>query len=163
MAYHPYAIAFPAPAFTLRSPDFTDGAPLPDTAYAAHGGESPALNWDGLPAGTRSLVVTAFDADAPIPGGLWHWAVKDVPAAPGGLGRGARAGVPLVNDLGVAGYSGVRPPAGTGVHRLFVCATALGVPELELPPGASLAMLHILMIPHTLGRAILVGTSTPAS
>jgi hypothetical protein len=46
---------------------------LPDSAYQPLN-ESPELSWGPLPEGTLSLVVTAFGADAPIPGGLWHWA-----------------------------------------------------------------------------------------
>jgi Raf kinase inhibitor-like YbhB/YbcL family protein len=167
MSYDPYARAFPAPSFALSSDDFDHGGALPASAHAAAdtAGESPALSWAALPAGTKSLVVTAFDADAPIPGGLWHWVVKDVPASVGGLRRGAAAALPpgavhLPNDLGHAAYSGVNPPPGTGTHRLFVCVTALGVETLDVPSGASVAMLKILMIPHTLGRAVLVGTST---
>jgi Raf kinase inhibitor-like YbhB/YbcL family protein len=154
----PYAIALPAPAFTLRSADFAPGAPLPDSAHASGGGLAPTLTWEDLPDGTESLVLTAFDPDAPIPGGFWHWAVKDIP--PAGV---PSDGVPLANSLGATDYSGVNPPPGTGTHRLFLCATALSVPTLDLPPAASLAMLHVLMIPHTLGRAILIGTSTPAT
>ncbi|TCJ97681.1 YbhB/YbcL family Raf kinase inhibitor-like protein [Nocardia alba] len=170
MSYHPYALAFPAVEFDLRSDDFDNGGPLPTACYNTDAGanQSPSLIWSGLPDGTRSLVITAFDADAPIPGGLWHWVVKDVPAVTGTIKRDAGAdggtGLPagavtLVNDLGQAAYSGVQPPPGTGTHRLFVCATALSVDRLEVPEGASLAMLNILMIPHTVGRAVIVGTS----
>ncbi|MEV8503970.1 YbhB/YbcL family Raf kinase inhibitor-like protein [Actinoplanes sp. NPDC051475] len=166
MEHDPYAKAFPVPAFPLTSSDFPPGGPLPPSAYATTDGpgESPALSWGPLPEGARSLVVTAFDADAPIPGGLWHWAVKDVPASVGGLARGAADRLPpgashLANDLGHAAYSGAKPPPGTGTHRMFVAVTALDVDVLEVPRGASLAMLHILMIPHTVGRAVLVGTS----
>ncbi|MEV0357901.1 YbhB/YbcL family Raf kinase inhibitor-like protein [Nocardia sp. NPDC050697] len=123
---------------------------------------APALAWSGLPAGARSVIITAFDADAPIPGGLWHWVVKDVPAEVGSIAAGGElpgGAVALTNDLGQAGYSGVQPPPGTGIHRLFVCATALSVERLEVPEGASLALLNILMIPHTVGRAVIVGTS----
>src|SRR3982750_1601612 len=162
MTYDPYAKAFPAPAFTLHSKDFEPGGPLPVTAYATDDstGESPELSWGQLPTGTRSLVVTAFDADAPIPGGLWHWAVKDIPATLAGLPHGGTGGVPLPNSLGGTGYAGAKPPPGTGVHRMFFCATALSVDTLDLPPGAGLAMLNILLIQHTLGRAVLIGTST---
>lgn len=170
MSYHPYALTFPATEFVLRSDDFENGGPLPTACYNTDAGadRSPALAWSGLPDGTRSLVITAFDADAPIPGGLWHWVVKDVPAAAGSIegGAGASGGtdlpvgaVTLTNDLGQVAYSGVAPPPGTGTHRLFVCATALSVERLETPDGASLAMLNILMIPHTVGRAVLIGTS----
>ncbi|WP_327141087.1 YbhB/YbcL family Raf kinase inhibitor-like protein [Nocardia sp. NBC_01327] len=170
MNYNPYALALPAIEFDLRSDDFENGGALPASCYNTEAGanRSPALAWSGLPDGTRSLVITAFDADAPIPGGLWHWAIKDVPAAAGSIkaDAGASGGsnlpagaLTLTNDLGQAAYSGVRPPPGTGTHRLFVCATALSVDHLELPPAASLAMLNIVMIPHTLGRAVIVGTS----
>ncbi|MEZ0094519.1 YbhB/YbcL family Raf kinase inhibitor-like protein [Streptacidiphilus sp. EB129] len=167
MSYHPYELAVPAPIFTITSSDFPDGGSLPISAYNTEDGanESPELAWADLPEGTRSLVVTAFDADAPIPGGLWHWAVKDIPASLPGLPRdagrpdGGGPGTPLRNDLGRLGYSGVNPPAGTGTHRLHICVTALGVPTLDVPDGAGLAMLNILMIQHTLGRALLIGTS----
>jgi Raf kinase inhibitor-like YbhB/YbcL family protein len=162
MSYDPYASAFPAPSFAVHSKDFADGGALPGSAYQP-ASESPALSWPQLPAGTRSLVVTAFDADAPIPGGLWHWAVKDVPASAAGLEHGdASLGEVLANSLGRREYTGVKPPSGTGTHRLFVCVTALSVETLPLAPDASLAMLHVAMVPHTLGRGIIVGTSTPA-
>ncbi|MFI6223374.1 YbhB/YbcL family Raf kinase inhibitor-like protein [Nocardia salmonicida] len=170
MSYNPYALAFPAVEFDLRSDDFENGGALPAACYSTDTGanQSPALAWSGLPAGTRSLVITAFDADAPIPGGLWHWVIKDVPAAAGSIKSNAGAGggselpagaVALTNDLGEAAYSGVQPPPGTGTHRLFVCATALSVDRLEIPDTASIAMLNIMMIPHTIGRAVIVGTS----
>jgi hypothetical protein len=44
---------------------------------------------------------------------------------------------------------------------LFICVTALDVETLELLEGAGLAVLNFLMIPHTLGRTVLVGSSQP--
>jgi Raf kinase inhibitor-like YbhB/YbcL family protein len=172
MAYDPYALAFPAPPFTLVSDDFADQGALPAACYAEGGNQSPQLSWSELPEGTQSLVLTAYDPDAPIPGGLWHWIVKDLPASVDGLARAAGAlggaGLPgpavsLPNDLGQPAYSGVKPPPGTGTHRLVICATALSVPSLELPPGAGPALLNITVIGHTLGRALLTGTSQPAA
>lgn len=169
MAYQPYSLAFPAPEFSLRSNDFADGQPLPQAAYATGGNSSPQLEWSDLPDGTQSIVLTAYDPDAPIPGGLWHWLVKDIPGSATGLERGVGAdGLPapavhLPNDLGVAAYSGVNPPPGTGVHRLVICATALSVPTLDLPGHASAALLNISLIQHTLGRALLTGTSEPSA
>jgi Raf kinase inhibitor-like YbhB/YbcL family protein len=180
MSYDPYALVFPAAPFCLFSDDVAEGGALPVACYAAAPGqnESPQLSWSDLPGGTQSLVLTAFDPDAPIPGGLWHWLVKDIPAttislprnagAPTGPGTGTANGLPggavhLANDLGQQAYSGVQPPPGTGTHRLIVCATALSVPALTLPPAASPALLHIMMIEFTLGRALLTGTSRPQS
>ena len=70
------------PAFTLTSPDFTPGGALPASARASGAGgadRSPALAWEGAPAGTRSYVLTLFDPDAPTSSGWWHWAVVDLP------------------------------------------------------------------------------------
>lgn len=155
----------------IRS-EFHDGGSLPRSAYGTPDAEnaSPELLWDQVPAGTKSFVITAFDADAPIPGGLWHWVVTDVPAASSGLAHGAgnaegsglpKEAVPSANDLGLRGYSGANPPPGTGTHRMFIYVTALDIEKLELPEGSSPVLLNISMIGHTLGRAILVGTSQP--
>jgi len=164
MTYDPYAVAFPATAFTLTSKDVLPDGALAASTLARDANESPELAWEELPAGTRSLVVTAFDADAPIPGGLWHWLVKDVPATLGGLAHGAADALPpgavhLPNDLGTPGYSGPNPPPGTGTHRMFIAVTALDVETLDVPAGASAALLQILLLPHTLGRAVLIGSS----
>lgn len=168
MGYNPYAIAPPTDSFTLVSDDFRNGGPIPFECYADERGknESPSLKWYDLPEGTQSLVITAYDADTPIPGGIWHWVVKDVPVSgsSGELLRGAAPDLPapavaLRNDLGQEGYSGMRPPPFTGMHHIYFCATALKVPTLDLPADVTIAQAHIMMIQHTLGRAILVGTS----
>jgi Raf kinase inhibitor-like YbhB/YbcL family protein len=167
VSHNPYSLAFPAPAFTLTSNDFADGGPLPVQSYGGPDGaqQSPALTWSGVPAGTKSFVITAYDADAPIPGGLWHWIVKDVPATLAGLDQGdfsPEGSTVLANDLGFAGFAGANPPPGTGTHRMFICVTALDVETLELPEHASSALLNISMIAHTLGRAVITATSTAA-
>ncbi len=168
--YNPYERAVPAPTFRLTSPEFDDGGRLPVESFGGEAGrnESPALSWGPLPQGTRSVLVTAFDADAPIPGGLWHWAVKDVPADAGGLDHGAggqgAAGLPagaahLSNSLGLDGFAGAQPPPGTGTHHLYFAVTALDLDKLSLPDDASLALVHAMIIPHTLGRALLTATA----
>ncbi|MFC5502622.1 YbhB/YbcL family Raf kinase inhibitor-like protein [Lysinimonas soli] len=172
MSYNPYQNAIPTGTFELTSPDFASGGALPSTAWGSEttAGDSPALTWASLPENARGVLVTVFDADAPVPGGFWHWAVV-VPADGGGLAAGA--GTPdgsrlpggstaLSNSFGVAGYVGAQPPAGTGTHRYFVAATALDVASLDLPAETSLAMLHAAIIPHTLGRAVIVGTAAAA-
>src|SRR5262249_52309953 len=104
MTYDPYALVFPAAALAVAAEAFAHGGPLPASALAASGNESPALTWGLVPDGTKSLVVTAYDADAPIPGGLWHWIVKDIPATVRGLAAGALppGATVLPNDLGAS-------------------------------------------------------------
>ncbi len=173
MGYEPYALAPPTTSFTLVSDDFKNRGPIPFECYADDRGknESPSLKWYDLPDGTQSLVITAYDADTPIPGGIWHWILKDVPVSGhcgellhGAYSNGAAASslapaVALKNDLGEAAYTGMRPPPFSGMHHIYFCATALSVPVLELPQEVTIAQAHIMMIRHTLGRAVLVGTS----
>src|SRR4051794_5464100 len=71
------------PTFSLSSPDFDDGQPMPDwTRGGDVGGEdrTPALVWSGAPEGTASYVLTLYDPDAPTGSGFWHWSVTDIPA-----------------------------------------------------------------------------------
>ncbi|MGE6159108.1 YbhB/YbcL family Raf kinase inhibitor-like protein, partial [Aeromonas media] len=69
--------ALPAAAMTLKSTDIQEGQ-LMDKALSFNGfgckGEnrSPQLSWQDLPAGTKSVAITAYDPDAPSGSGWWH-------------------------------------------------------------------------------------------
>jgi phosphatidylethanolamine-binding protein (PEBP) family uncharacterized protein len=52
-------------SFTLESPDFANGEPLPTWARADSGNRAPSLSWSGAPEGTKSFVVTVYDPDSP--------------------------------------------------------------------------------------------------
>ncbi|MBP9610025.1 MAG: YbhB/YbcL family Raf kinase inhibitor-like protein, partial [Laribacter sp.] len=72
-----------APALQLTSPDVREGHPLAAAQVfngmgCTGGNQSPALNWTNLPAGTKSLAVTAYDPDAPTGSGWWHWVVVNL-------------------------------------------------------------------------------------
>ncbi|WP_440694422.1 YbhB/YbcL family Raf kinase inhibitor-like protein [Clavibacter nebraskensis] len=160
-----------AAPFHVTSPDFADGAPLPLAARgASQGGQdmSPALAWTGAPAETRSYVLTAYDPDAPTGSGYWHWAVRDIPASVTSLPAGAgdpdagllpESAVPMHNESREKRFAGATPPAGHGTHRYFFTVTALDVETLDIPEGATPAVLGFLMLPHVVGRAQLVGTA----
>ncbi|WP_316314647.1 YbhB/YbcL family Raf kinase inhibitor-like protein [Clavibacter michiganensis] len=160
-----------APPFHLTSPDFADGAALPQSARGGgQGGEdrSPTLTWTGAPAAPRSYVLTAYAPDAPTGSGFWHWAVRGIPASTTALPAGAgdpesgllpEGAVTLHNDARATGFFGATPPAGHGTHRYFFTVTALDVESLDIPEGATPAMLGFLMLPHVIGRAQLMGTA----
>ena len=58
----------------LRSPAFSDGAHDPQTFTCDGSDQSPPLEWSGVPASARSLVLICDDPDAPM--GTWsHWVV----------------------------------------------------------------------------------------
>ncbi|MBL0888092.1 YbhB/YbcL family Raf kinase inhibitor-like protein [Myceligenerans indicum] len=165
----PYSL-LPAPAvFTLTGPDVVDGERLP-VAYTVDGEAlSPALEWSGAPAGTRSFAVSCFDPDAPSPSGYWHWNLVDLPAEVTSLPRGAGgadggllpAGAFQVRgDGGYPGFEGAGPPRGDHEHRYVFAVHALdAAPGRLVPgPGSTNAQVHVSIFFHLLGRATLTAT-----
>ena len=150
-------------AMQLISKSFAPGAEIP-TKYTCEGDDrSPPLEWSGVPAGTRSLVLIVDDPDAPDPQArkrTWvHWVLYDIPPEVTGLPeavselpQGTREGK---NDWERTGYGGPCPP--TGRHRYFHKLYALDVvlPDLGEP---SEGQLEAAMQGHVLARAELVGT-----
>ncbi|MEW5772710.1 MAG: YbhB/YbcL family Raf kinase inhibitor-like protein [Thermodesulfobacteriota bacterium] len=156
------AAALPARAadFSVSSPAFAEGRPIP-AAYACAGRDAnPTLLFRNAPAGTRSLVLIMDDPDAP--GGTWvHWLVYDIPAASSGLPENLPRTPQLPglatqgrNSWGRVGYGGPCPPSGT--HRYVFRLYALNV-VLGLAPGAGREQLEAAMAGHVLGRAELLG------
>lgn len=164
--YDPYAQLDPVPAFDLRSADVAHGEQIPLSMYGPDMGgtaRSPQLEWSGFPEGTKSFALTCFDPDAPTGSGYWHWAVYNIPASvtsidadagasPLSLPAGATA---LRNDSGEPAFVGAGPPEGTGVHRYMFVVHAVDTERLEIPKGASPAVLGFNLHFHTLARAIL--------
>jgi len=148
-------------AFSLSSPDFTDGADIPKQFTCSGEDRSPALEWKGAPAGTKSFALIVDDPDAPV--GTWvHWVVFNIPAAahslPQGIEKkdrladGARQGQ---NDFRKIGYNGPCPPPGKA-HRYFFKLYALGS-ELSLGPGATKGDVERAMEGHVLAHAEWIG------
>jgi len=164
----PYTELPPVPSFQLTSPEFGDGQRLPVTTSADGGSLSPQLSWSGFPPETKSFAITCFDPDAPRPGGFWHWLVLDVPPSVTSLPQGAGApGSAVLRDLGAQtlkneaefdAYAGARPPSGDHEHRYYFAVHALDTAEAPRDPAASCAENAAKLLPHTLARAVLVGT-----
>ena len=120
----------------LSSPNFTDGAPVPggnafcvpdpENHVALADNRNPALEWRGVPAGTKSLVLICHDPDVPtkpddvnqdgrlVPADLprfdfFHWVLVDIPASLDGLAEGAHSkGVTPRGKDGPAAPNGMR-------------------------------------------------------
>ena len=158
------AAALAAQGFTLDSPTLRAGAGMPlANVYTQCGGGnvSPALQWHGAPAGTKSFAVTMYDPDAA--GGFWHWVAFDI--AVGAHGLNADAGAPRsgnapgdavqpANDFGNRGYSGPCPPAGT-THRYVITVYALDVPTLGIAARFSRKAALAAIEKHALAKASL--------
>jgi Raf kinase inhibitor-like YbhB/YbcL family protein len=148
-------------AWSVTSPAFSGGQPIP-SRYTCEGADvSPPLAWGEPPAGTASLALISDDPDAP--GTTWvHWVAYNLPASSRQLPEGfppdpqrpdgTRQGR---TDFGRTGYGGPCPPSGT--HRYFFTLYALDT-VLGLPPGATKAQLEAAMQGHVLARAQLMGT-----
>jgi Raf kinase inhibitor-like YbhB/YbcL family protein len=150
--------------FTITSPEFASGKPVP-RPYTCDGGDrSPPLRWSEPPTGTRSLTLIVDDPDAP--GGTWvHWVLYNLPVTTRSLPEavavdangpdGSRQGR---NSFGRLGYGGPCPPAGS-THHYFFRLYALDI-DANVPAEATAGQLQSAMDKHILAYAELVGTYT---
>ena len=138
---------------------FPEGATVPKLHTCEGADLSPALEWSGAPAGTKSFALIVDDPDAP--GGTWnHWLLFNVPASEHAIAQGFKPGKLAdtgSNDFGNPGYNGPCPPKGHGPHRYFFKLFALDVPRLNLKPGASRADLDRAMRGHIIGQTQYIG------
>jgi Raf kinase inhibitor-like YbhB/YbcL family protein len=163
------AQAASADSFTLTSPQIKPGGRIAHeqvfNGFGCQGGNvSPALNWKGAPADTRSFAVTVYDPDAPTGSGWWHWVVFNIPANVTGLARNtgsleaglAPAGsVQSRTDFGKPGYGGPCPPAGDKPHRYRITVYALKTDSLPLDENAPAAMVGFYLHQNMIKSAVL--------
>lgn len=161
-----------AAGFQLTSPDIQAGRPI-DKKFEFNGfgcsgdNQSPALQWRGAPAGTKSFAVTVYDPDAPTGSGWWHWSVINLPAAVTSLpaDAGAAGGAKLPEgarhvriDYGVAAWGGMCPPPGDKPHRYVFTVHALKTDKLDIPADATAALAGYMINAHALAKASFTAT-----
>lgn len=148
---------------TVSTPAFAHEGEIP-RRYTQEGENlSPELVFAGVPAAARSLVLIADDPDAPDPAApkrVWlHWLVVNIdPHCPGfaeGIGPYPAPCRVAVNDSGVCGWSGPRPPIGR--HRYFFRHYALDT-TLTLPASFTRADVQKAMDGHVLESTVTMGT-----
>lgn len=159
-----------AQRFSVSSPDVHAGQKIAATHVFAGmgctgGNVSPAIEWHGAPAKTKSFAVTVYDPDAPTGSGWWHWVVYNIPAnvtkLPAGAGDASKHLLPAgavqgKTDFGTAGYGGPCPPAGDKPHHYHFTVYALDTDKLDIPSSASAAYVGFNLHGHTLAKAELV-------
>ena len=160
------------PAFRLSSPDLAAGQPMAlKQVYRGFGcsgdNVSPALSWQGAPAGTKSSALLGHEPDAPTGSGWGHWVGWNIPAGtstlPAGSGDPAAGLMPAGavqgnTDFGAAGYGGPCPPPGSKPHHYHFRLYALKVDRLDLPPNATAAFVSFNVRANALADAELVAT-----
>lgn len=161
-----------AAGFQLGSPDIKAGSPIDKkfefNSFGCSGeNKSPALQWSGAPAGTKSFAVTVYDPDAPTGSGWWHWSVINLPADVAALSAdaGAQGGANLPKgashvriDYGVAAWGGMCPPPGDKPHRYIFTVHALKTDKLEIPADATAALAGYMINANALGKASFTAT-----
>jgi Raf kinase inhibitor-like YbhB/YbcL family protein len=141
----------------IRSPAFDNHKRIPERH--AHDGQdvAPALEWSGVPDGTRAFAVVCHDPDAPLVDGFTHWVVYGIAGDARGLPEGGGDAVAGINSLGDSGYVGPAPPPGHGPHHYYFWVYALD-DELDLEPGLDRRALLERIEDHVIEQARLVGT-----
>lgn len=113
---------------------------------------NPPLKIEGIPEGTKSLVLIVDDPDAPM--GTWdHWIVWNIPPTDK-IEENTVPGVEGINDFRKHSYGGPCPPSGT--HRYFFKVYALDT-KLALNPNSRKKDVEKAMKDHVLAKGELVG------
>jgi Raf kinase inhibitor-like YbhB/YbcL family protein len=155
----PGVLSVTAPAFAAGQ-----AIPYPYTEYGER--FSPALEWSGVPEGTKSFTVLMEDPDARTPRPFVHWLLYNVPGSTTRLYESVPPAMRLVdpagalqghNSRGQIGYMGPRPPAGDPPHHYHFQVFALDT-VLPVPPGVDRETLLSAMEGHVVARGEHVGT-----
>jgi len=147
--------------FELKGSAFAPSGMIPRKHTCDGSDLSPALEWTGVPDGTRTLALICDDPDAPM--GTWvHWVLYNLPGDESGLPEGIsptetieQGALQGINDFGRIGYGGPCPPPGKP-HRYSFRLYALDE-KVSLAPGASKRDLMRALENHILGQAELMG------
>lgn len=154
-------------AFRLTSQAFDHDADLP-LRFTQDGDDvSPPITWEGVPEGTKELVLICEDRDGDE-GVVTHWVVygilpDEVSSLPEGLGDQALVSqddfelYQGLNEWDNSGWTGPTAADDRGPHRYFFRLNALDIELTELSPGASRLELRAAAKDHIIATAEMVG------
>jgi Raf kinase inhibitor-like YbhB/YbcL family protein len=152
--------------FTLTSPAFAHGAPIPEKHRGRLFGAniSPALSWTPPPAGTAELVLIVQDPDVPLGKPATHALTLGIAPARTGIPENALANPSPIGGLrhgkgplGRRGWAGPMPPRSHGPHAYVFQLFALDQ-AVTLSDGFTLDQVLAVITGHVIGRARLDGT-----
>lgn len=146
--------------FSIFSPNFHDGGPLPLSSEGSSGctgkNIAPSFFWTNVPAQTSSFALLMNDVDAPISGGFHHWITYNIPAT----ARTLHGNAPFTqgtNGANVQTYVGPCPPPTGERHHYIFTLYALNVANI---PQAGLTFDGVLQAisGKVVGATTIVGT-----
>jgi Raf kinase inhibitor-like YbhB/YbcL family protein len=158
------SISLPA-EFKFYSPTIPENGTIPlKYVMPGAGGQnvSPPLKWEGIPSGTKSLVLLMYDRH-PIADNWIHWIVINIPTSVTEFPEGASGRTitsparELINTYGFRGYGGPEPPPGTGQHPYVFRLYALSVPEINLSSQPSYDEIIRAVQPYVIDYKEFVG------
>lgn len=148
--------------FTLSSPAFAEGAPIPNQYGYTERDVNPPLEIEGVPDEAASLALVMDDPDAVEPAGkIWdHWIVwnidPDTTTIPEGWdAAGATEGQ---NDFGGPGYGGPNPPDREHTYQFTLYALDT---TLDFEASATKADVEDAIEGHVLVNTTLEGAYAP--
>ena len=141
----------------LSSPAFEGHKRIPDRHTSNGEDVAPALEWKGVPEGTKAFAVVVHDPDAPLVDGFTHWVAYGISGDATGLPEGGGEVIHGTNSMGNQGYMGPAPPPGHGPHHYYFWVYALD-DDVDLEPGLDRRALHERIEDHVIEQARLIGT-----
>jgi Raf kinase inhibitor-like YbhB/YbcL family protein len=141
----------------ISSPAFSGHKRIPESHTGDGEDVSPALDWSGVPEGTKSFAIVVHDPDAPLVEGFTHWVAYGIPGDATGVPEGADEVVHGTNSFGNTGYNGPAPPPGHGPHHYYFWVYALDS-EPDLEPGLDRRALLERIEDHVIEQARVIGT-----
>ncbi len=150
----------------LSSPSFQHNQRIPKQFTGEGADVSPALQWEGAPAGTKSFALVCDDPDAlSVAGKVWdHWVIWNIPGTATELPENVEKKATVLgtatqglNTWPRLGYNGPMPPPGHGVHHYHFKLYALDT-MLDLPSKSTKKQLEAVMKGHILAQTELIGT-----
>lgn len=147
--------------FTITSPDFHDGGALSTkqefNQFGCTGSNiAPELNWQNVPAGTKSFALLMSDYDAPVAGGFHHWIVYNIP----GNARELEGNHPFTegtNSFGFQHYGGPCPPATGETHHYLFLLYAVDLAQIG-SAGLTFDQVVSAVNGHVLSATSIIGT-----
>jgi Raf kinase inhibitor-like YbhB/YbcL family protein len=152
--------------FTLTSPAFDHGAPIPEKhrGRLLRANISPALSWTQPPPGTAELVLIVQDPDVPFGKPATHALTLGIDPTLSGIPENALTNpspVPGIRHgkgaMGKRGWAGPLPPRSHGSHTYAFQLFALDQ-AAALPGSFTLDDALTAIEGHVIGRARLDGT-----
>lgn len=147
-----------APTIEVHSIAFEPGSSLPISCTADGVGAPPALGFDEIPEGTKSLVVLCEDPDAPLLEPFVHWLAFGISPDAASIDAQTQHDFSLgENSRSEPGFTPAAPPPGHGLHHYHFQVFALDI-ALTLSAGSDRDAVLDAAKGHVLGWGEIVGT-----